>query len=226
MEQQYYNGQKKFLIVTDCVIFGFQQDELNVLLVKRDLEPAKGTWSLPTAFVEENESLDNTAKRALAAQTGLEDIYMEQVKCFGDVDRDPYARVLSVVYYALVNVKDYDETLSQRNNAEWMPVNSLPELLFDQKEMIDTAITRMRYRTMAKPIGLKMLPPLFTMTQLRKLVEAINGKPRDKRNFRKVVDEAFYIEKTDLIDKTTSKRGAALYRFNPKLYEQYRKNKL
>ena len=97
---------------------------------------------------------------------------------------------------------------------------------YDQNEMIRAAVTRMRYRTMVKPVGLNMLPPLFTMRQLRKLVEAINNKPRDKRNFRKIVEEAYYIEKTMLIDKKSSKRGAVLYRFNEKLYEQYLREKL
>jgi hypothetical protein len=162
----------------------------------------------------------------LAAKTGLVDIFIEQVRCFGDVNRDPYARVVSIMYYALINIHLYDEALNKRNDAKWFPLKELPVLMYDQNEMVEAALKRMRYRTMEKPVGLRMLPPLFTISQLHKLVEAIEDKLRDKRNFRKVVEEAYYIEKTDKIDKVHSKRGAALYRFNQKLYEHYLKHKL
>lgn len=226
MEQQYYNEYSKFLLVTDCVVFCFKDNQLNVLLVKKDSEPSKGEWSLPTAFVNENESIDNTVRRALAAKTGLEDIFIEQVRCFGDLNRDPYARVISIMYYALINIHLYDEKLNKRNDAKWFPVKELPIMMYDQNVMVEEAIKRMRYRTMEKPVGLRMLPTLFTISQLHKLVEAIEDKPRDKRNFRKVVEEAYYIEKTDKIDKSCSKRGAALYRFNQRLYDHYLKHKL
>lgn len=226
MKQDYYANYPRFLIVTDCVVFGFKDNDLKVLLVTKQTEPSKGKWCLPSAFMTESEGVDDTVKRALVSKTGLEDIYMEQVKCFGDSDRDPFARIVSVVYYALINIADYDEQLSKRNDAKWFSLSDLPELMYDQKDMIMAAYRRMRYRTMAEPVGLRMLPQLFTMNQLRKLVEAINMKPRDKRNFRKLVAEAYYIQKTDLIDKKGSKRGAALYRFNPTLYEEYLKSKL
>ena len=101
MEKLYYADYPKFLVVTDCVVFCFKDNQLNVLLVKRDYEPSKGAWCLPSAFVNENESVDNTIRRALAANTGLEDIFIEQVRCFGDVDRDPNARIISIMYYSL-----------------------------------------------------------------------------------------------------------------------------
>ena len=209
MTQQYYNENSRFLLVTDCVVFCFKDNQLQVLLVKKDSEPSKGEWCLPSAFVNENESVDNTVRRALAAKTGLEDIFIEQVRCFGDLNRDPYARIISIMY-----------------DAKWFPVKELPVLIYDQNEMVEVAIKRMRYRTMEKPVGLRMLPSLFTISQLHKLVEAIEDKLRDKRNFRKVVEEAYYIEKTEKIDKSSSKRGAALYRFNQRLYDHYLKHKL
>lgn len=226
MNQQYYKEKSRFLLVTDCVVFCFKDNQLQVLLVKKDNEPSKGQWSLPSAFVNENESIDNTVRRALAAKTGLEDIFIEQVRCFGDLNRDPYARIISIMYYALINIQFYDEKLNKRNDARWFPVKELPVMMYDQNEMVEVAIKRMRYRTMEKPVGLRMLPPLFTISQLHKLVEAIEDKLRDKRNFRKVVEEAYYIEKTEKIDKSNSKRGAALYRFNQRLYEHYLKHKL
>ena len=226
MEHHFYNEYTKILLVTDCVVFCFKDKQLNVLLVKKDSEPSKGEWCLPSAFVSENESVDNTVRRALAAKTGLEDIFIEQVRCFGDVNRDPYARVVSIMYYALINIKDYDERLNKNSNTRWFPVKELPVMVYDQNEMVEAAIRRMRYRTMEKPVGLNMLSPLFTISQLHSLVEAIQDKPRDKRNFRKIVEEAYYIEKTDKIDKSSSKRGAALYRFNQRLYEHYLKHKL
>ena len=134
--------------------------------------------------------------------------------------------IISIMYYALINIHHYDEKLSKRNNTKWFPVKELPTLMYDQNEMVDVAIKRMRYRTMEKPVGLRMLPHLFTISQLHKLVEAIEDKSRDKRNFRKVVEEAYYIEKTDKIDKSSSKRGAALYHFNQRLYDHYLKHKL
>ncbi|MBO7601443.1 MAG: NUDIX hydrolase [Bacteroidaceae bacterium] len=226
MTQQYYNENSRFLLVTDCVVFCFKDNQLQVLLVKKDSEPSKGEWCLPSAFVNENESVDNTVRRALAAKTGLEDIFIEQVRCFGDLNRDPYARIISIMYYALINIQHYDEKLNKRNDAKWFPVKELPVLIYDQNEMVEVAIKRMRYRTMEKPVGLRMLPSLFTISQLHKLVEAIEDKLRDKRNFRKVVEEAYYIEKTEKIDKSSSKRGAALYRFNQRLYDHYLKHKL
>lgn len=229
MEQDlkaYFKDFPTFLIVDTCVVFSFFNDSIQVLLVKQDRGPSKGSWVLPYGFVMENEDMDNSARRILAAKTGLEDTFMEQVKCYGDTDRYPHARVIAVMYYALINIEDYNEQKIKQDNTQWFPLAEVPQMRYDQNDMIRAAVTRMRYRTMEKPVGLRMLPPLFTMNQLHKLVEAINGKPRDKRNFRKIVEEAYYIEKTDKIDKVHSKRGAALYRFNQKLYEHYLKHKL
>ena len=216
----------KFYIVDCCVVFSFFNDKLHVLLVKQDHGPSIGMWVLPYGFVLENEDMDNSARRILAAKTGLVDTYLEQVRCYGDANRYPYARVIAVMYYALINIDDFDKQQNKPDNIKWFPLAEVPQMKYDLNEMIHAAVTRMRYRTMEKPVGLNMLPPLFTMRQLRKLVEAINDKPRDKRNFVKLVEEAYYIEKTNLIDKKNSKRGAALYRFKQKLYEQYLKEKL
>ena len=222
----YYSKNPKFYISVDCIIFGFSGGELSLLLLKRNFEPARGEWSLMGGFVQENESVDDAAKRVLAELTGLDEVYMEQVGAFGSVHRDPGGRVVSIAYYALVNINEYDRELVRQHNAFWININELPPLIFDHSEMVEKARALMQQKASTKPIGFNLLPSLFTLSQLQSLYEAIYGEPLDKRNFRKRVAEMNYIEKTDKIDKTGSKRGAALYQFNENAYKQTPKFKL
>ncbi len=222
----YYGANPTFYVGIDCIIFGFNEGELNLLLLKRNFEPAKGEWSLMGGFVQNNESVDEAAKRVLAQLTGLEDVYMEQVGAFGAIDRDPGERVISVAYYALININDYDRELVKKHNAYWMNINELPQLIFDHPEMVARARQLMKQKASSKPIGFNLLPKLFTLSQLQSLYEAIYGEDIDKRNFRKRVAGMDYIEKTDKIDKLGSKRGAALYKFNSKVYRKDPKFKL
>lgn len=222
----YYSNEERFLIALDCVIFGFSEGELSLLLLKRNFQPAMGEWSLMGGFLKKNESIDNAAKRVLRELTGLENVYMEQVGLLGEVDRDPGERVLSAVYYALININEYDRELVQQHNAFWVKINELPPLIFDHDQMVEKARSRMQQKAATKPIGFNLLPTLFTLTQLQSLYEAIYGEEMDKRNFRKRVAEMDYVEKTDLIDKTGSKRGAYLYKFNDKIYRKDPKFKL
>lgn len=222
----YYSLNPKFYTSVDCIIFGFHKGELSLLLLKRNFEPAKGEWSLMGGFVQEDESVDAAAKRVLAELTGLEQVYMEQVGSFGKVDRDPGGRVISIAYYALININEYDRELVRQHNAFWININELPPLIFDHEDMVRKARILMQQKASAKPIGFNLLPDLFTLSQLQSLYEAIYGEPLDKRNFRKRVAEMNYIEKTDKIDKTNSKRGAALYRFNENAYREAPKFKL
>ena len=222
----YYSSNPQFYVGIDCIIFGFSDDELHLLLLKRNFEPARGEWSLMGGFVQEGESVDDAAKRVLAELTGLDRVYMEQVGAFGAVDRDPGGRVVSVAYYALINVKEYDRELVQRHNAFWVNIHELPPLIFDHEEMVRQARVLMQRKASTEPIGFNLLPELFTLTQLQSLYEAIYGEPLDKRNFRKRIAEMNCIEKTDKIDKTGSKRGAALYRFNENAYRETQKFKL
>lgn len=177
-------------------------------------------------FVQENESVDDAAKRVLAELTGLDQVYMEQVSSFGAIDRDPGERVVSIAYYALININEYDRELVQRHNAFWVNINELPPLIFDHQAMVEQARALMQQKASVAPIGFNLLPKLFTLSQLQSLYEAIYGEAIDKRNFRKRIAEMDYIEKTDLIDKTSSKRGAALYQFNEKVYRKAPKFKL
>lgn len=222
----YYKHNPKFYVGIDCIIFGFDKGELNLLLLKRNFEPAKGKWSLMGGFIQENESADDAAKRVLSELTGLEDVYMEQIGAFGDVNRDPGERVISLAYYALININEYDRELVQQHNAHWVNINEVPELIFDHSEMVRKARKIMKEKASHKPIGFNLLPELFTLTQLQNLYEAIYGETMDKRNFRKRIAEMDFIEQTDKIDKTGSKRGARLYKFNDKAYEKDPKFKI
>ncbi|MBO4802688.1 MAG: NUDIX hydrolase [Bacteroidaceae bacterium] len=214
MAPLYYSQNPKFLVAVDCIIFGFQRGELKVLLQQRPFEPHKGEWSLMGGFVQENENLDDAANRVLTELTGLEDIYMRQIGTFGGVHRDSGDRVISVAYMALLDIDKVDDKLNRQNASRWENIDEVPHLLFDHNQMVALAHRRLRESIPTRPVGFQMLPPLFTLTQLQNLYEAVLGETLDKRNFRKRIGEMKFIEKTDQIDKLSSRRGAALYRFN------------
>lgn len=222
----YYSNNPKFYVGIDCIIFGFEKGRLSLLLLQRNFEPAKGQWSLMGGFVQENESADDAAKRVLYELTGLKDVYMEHIGAYGEIHRDPGERVISLAYYALININEYDRELVQQHNAHWIDVEELPNLIFDHNEMVEKARTIMKEKASSAPIGFNLLPELFTLTQLQSLYEAIYGESMDKRNFRKRIADMGFIEKTDKIDKTGSKRGASLYKFNDKAYREAPKFKL
>ena len=222
----YYSQHSKVWVSVDCIIFGFDKGKLKVLIGRRQMDPGRGEWSLYGGFVAADENIDEAASRTLSELTGLRNIYMRQVGAFGSVDRDPGERVISIAYYALINVKDYDERVRLEHNVEWMNVNELPKLYSDHNEMIGKALMQMRQKLRTEPIGFRLLPSLFTLTQLQRLYEAVKGETLDKRNFRKRIKEMDFIEKTELIDKTESKRGAFLFRFNRKAYNEDRNFKL
>ena len=216
-------------ISVDCVVIGFDGEKLKVLLVKRMGEESGEVFhdmKLPGSLIYMDEDLDDAAKRVLNELTGLEDVYMEQVQAFGAIDRDPGERVVSIVYYALININEYDKESVQQHNAFWVNINELPALIFDHPQMVEKARKLMQQKASTEPIGFNLLPKLFTLSQLQSLYEAIYGESIDKRNFRKRIAEMDYIEKTDKIDKTGSKRGAALYQFNEKAYRKAPKFKL
>ena len=215
----FYSIHPKFHAAVDCIIFGFEEGELSLLLLQRNFEPAKGEWSLAGGFVQEGESLDDAARRVVAELTGLDDLYMRQVHTYGDPTRDPGERVLSTAYYALVDIKRYDRELVRAHNAFWVRLPELPHLIFDHDRMVADALAFMQYQATVKPVGINLLPEEFTLTQLQALYEAILGEPIDKRNFRKRIAAMDYIEKTGRIDKTSSRKGAALYRFNRGKYD-------
>ena len=215
---KYYKGEPKLLVSVDCIVLGFENKKLQLLVGKRKVEPYSGKLSLYGGFVREDESLKEAANRVLFQCTGINGIYMRQVGAFGETDRDPGDRVISIAYCALINVSDYDNKLLEENDLQWVDINKLPELFGDHIEMVQIALSQLRKLINKDPLGFNLLPELFTLTQLQNVHEAIMGVEIDKRNFRKRIKQIDFIEKTKYIDKITSKRGAALYRINKQAY--------
>ena len=215
----YYSQYPKFHVAVDCIIFSFEDGKLKVLLQRRPFEPRQGEWSLMGGFVQRDEDIDDAAKRILEQLTGIHNIYMRQVGAFGSVNRDSGDRVISIAYFALLDIDRVNKDLNHENSAHWEDISDLPPLLFDHTEMIQAALKKLRTLISRRPIGFQLLPPNFTLTQLQQLYEAILDYKIDKRNFRKRVSELPFIEKTEGIDKSNSKRGAALYRFNEYAYQ-------
>ena len=216
----FYGEHSKVWVSVDCIIFGFDQGKLKILIGRRKMDPGRGEWSLYGGFVRSDESIDDAANRVLYDLTGLRNLYMRQVGAFGSVDRDPGERVISIAYYALINVNDYEDKLRKEHSVEWVDVDELPALYSDHNDMVLLARKLMQQKISSEPIGFRLLPSLFTLTQLQRLYEAVNGEQVDKRNFRKRIKDMDFIEKTGLIDKTGSKRGAFLYRFNKRVYNE------
>lgn len=223
---QFYIEEQKILLSVDCIIFGFEQNKLKVLIGKRKMDPGRGEWSLYGGFVRNDESIEDAANRTLFELTGMRNMYMRQVGAFGSVNRDPGERVVSVAYYALINVADYNEKLQAEHEVEWVDIDEVPQMFSDHNEMIRKARKLMQQKIKTEPISFQLLPSLFTLTQLQRLYEAVNGEEVDKRNFRKRIKDMDFIEKTELIDKQSSKRGAYLYRFNKKMYNEEKNFKL
>lgn len=224
---QYYQNQTKLYVGVDCIIFGYIHNQLCILLIKRQFNPGKGEWSLMGGFVEAGESVDDAAKHVLESLTGLNDVYMEQVGAFGEPDRDPGERVVSVVYYALLGASQFDPARLAEHNAFWVALSQVPPLLFDHGKMVEKALQLLRKKVITEPIGFNLLPEKFSLTQLQQLYEAILDEPLDKRNFRKQVAKMDCIESTGQIDKERSRRGALLYKFNDNVYRHsYKKFKL
>ena len=214
----FYGEHQKAYVSVDCIVLGFEEGCLKLLIGRRKMDPGRGQWSLYGGFVEPDESLEQATSRVLMQLTGLEHLYMKQVGAYGAIDRDPGERVISIAYCALINVKDYDSELRFNHGLEWVPLNELPDLYSDHNQMVEDTIAMLRRHINTDPLSFNLLPELFTLTQLQHVYEAILGHEMDKRNFRKRMKQIGFVEKTDKIDKKTSKRGAALYRFNPDKY--------
>ena len=185
MSTGFYSHDAKFLVAVDCIIFGFKNQELNILLTRRPLEPNKGEWSLMGGFMDENESLDKAAEKVLFRYTRQRGIYMEQVGAYGEIERDPGDRVVSVTYYALVRLEEFDTSLAKAFDAKWVNIQQLPRLIFDHNLMVDDALRLLRYKVSLQPIIFEFFEGKFTLPALQDLWEAIYQMPIDKRNIRK-----------------------------------------
>lgn len=215
-----YDKEDKLIVAVDCIIFGFDNESLKVLLIKRSFKPKKGKWSLIGGFLKKNETLDKAASRILHKLTGMHDIYMEQFYAYSEIDRDPVERTVSVSYYALINIENHNEELIEKYDAKWFNISEVPELIFDHDEMLDAAIQRLRHRISTNPVGFDLLPERFTMLQLQKLYEAITDKKLDKRNFINKINSLDILIKLDEKDMTSSAKGSYLYSFDQKKYKE------
>lgn len=211
-------------LTVDCVVFGFDDGELKVLLIQRALEPFKGKWALPGGFVRVEETIDAAARRELAEEAGLKNVFLEQLYTFGTVDRDPRERVVSVAHYALVKLSDHKvEAATDAANAEWFPVSELPKLAFDHAKIVEMALSRLQGKVRYQPIGFELLPPKFTLSQLQHLYEAILGAELDKRNFRKKVLGFGLLVALKETQMSGRHRPAQLFRFDADKYEKLKK---
>lgn len=208
----HYTDQSKYLFAVDCVIFGYHNEELCLLLYPRGFEPSKGRWSLMGGFIQESESAENAAQRVLLQTTGLSDISMDQVKTYSKIDREDEARVICITFNALIRVADQNIDCLKEHGAVWWPVNDLPETIFDHREMIDNALTKLQYKSSINIIGKELLPEEFTLIQLRRLYEAINQCKLDPGNFRKKILSLNALERLNKKDYSESKKGAYIYR--------------
>ncbi|MCR4772802.1 MAG: NUDIX domain-containing protein [Prevotella sp.] len=215
----YYEEYSKVLVSVDCVVFGFEDNKIKVLIGKRKMNPGKGEKSLYGGFVKEQESLDEAVSRVLYELTGLKNVYTEQVGTFGAINRDPGQRVISVAYCALIDIYSYYYDQLVKYDLEWVDLDDIPQLYSDHNKMVDKAVELLRRKVVHDPLVFHLLPKEFTLTQMQKTYEAIWQRPLDKRNFRKRVKDIASIQPTGNIDRLSSKRGAALYKFCPRLYK-------
>ena len=211
-------------LTVDGVVFGFDADELKVLLIQRALDPFKGKWALPGGFVREDETLDDAVRRELLEETGLGDVFLEQLYTFGALNRDPRERVVSVAYYALVKLSDHNaKAATDAANAQWFPVSQVPQLAFDHADIVALALTRLQGKVRYQPIGFELLPPKFTLSELQHLYEAILGAELDKRNFRKKVLGFGLLVALNETQMSGRHRPAQLFRFDADKYEKLKK---
>ncbi len=205
----------------DCVLFGFDNGELKILLIERNEEPFKDWWALPGNLVGENESVDQSASRILHELTGLTDIYMEQYYTFGEVHRHPQGRVITVAYYAMLRLggdKALKPLTSYAKKAQWINVKELPKLGFDHQTIFDRGLEKIKRRIKHLPIAFELLPEKFTLTQVQNVYELILGKKLDKRNFRKKILSFGVLKELNEKQKGVSFRAATLYRFDKRKY--------
>lgn len=206
-------------ISVDCVIFGFDENELKVLLIKSDLKKYERKWSLLGDLVNNHEDLDEAAYRILKERTGMDDVYLEQVKAFGGVDRHPAARVVTIAYCSLVNIQHHKLKILD-NELHWHRVTTLSEMAFDHKEILDVCYGWLQKRIQEHPLGFSLLPKKFSLRELQNLYEAILGVQLDRRNFRKKFFAMDLLEDTQELETDVPHRPGKLYKFN---YEKYHK---
>ena len=220
MKNSKYTSNQNITVAIDCVIFGFDLNKLNLLLFKRRVNPFKGSWSLIGEVLENNVSLNQSATDILSKLTGLENIYLKQLKTYGALNRDPKERVISIVYFSLIRVDKLSLKIVENYDAKWFAFNELPDLILDHSEMVKDSISELRSIAKDQPLGFELLPKLFTLPQLQTLYECIYNTKFDSRNFRKKILSLNVLEKTNLKDKSTSRKGAFLFGFKENIVKK------
>jgi 8-oxo-dGTP diphosphatase len=217
---QQYTGESKVLVATDCIIFGFDGWNVKLLLVQRNIEPELGKWSLMGGFMKASETPDEAANRVLEHRTGLKNVYMDQLRVFGQTDRDPVERTLSIAYTALIDIHQYEKQLNDEHHAEWFLQDEMPELIFDHAEMVKLARKQLMYKAALHPILFQLLPEKFTIPQLQALYEGVYQTKFDDRNFsRKLLSTGLLIKLAEK-DKQSSKKGAFYYKLDQTHYAE------
>jgi 8-oxo-dGTP diphosphatase len=220
MDISKYTQHRNIVVAVDCIIFGFDGVELKALLIRRGFEPEKDKWSLMGGFVGEEESAEDAAGRVLHQLTGLTHVYMEQLHTFTDVHRDSAGRVISIAYFALINIHDYSEQLQQGHEARWFSFHEIPALIFDHEKMVGKARQALKEKAANHPVGFELLPRKFTLPQLQSLYEAIFDTPLDKRNFSRKILSLGILNKLEEKEKESSRKGAFYFVFDQKKYNR------
>jgi 8-oxo-dGTP diphosphatase len=208
-------------LAVDCVVFGLDDVDLKILLIQRDIPPCEGQWTLPGGFVREDETLEEAALRELEEETGLQNVFLEQLYTFGGLERDPRERVVTVAYYALVKMVDHRvQAATDARNAAWFSLHDATNLVFDHDQIVEVAYQRLRSKVRYQPIGFELLPTKFTLRQLQHLYETIMDRSLDKRNFRKKILSMDVLIELDEVEQDVAHRAARLYRFDKQKYKR------
>lgn len=210
-------------VTVDCAVFGLDEGELKVLLIQRALEPFAGAWALPGGFVGMDEDLEAAARRELREETGVERLWLEQLGAFGIPGRDPRERVITVAWWAIVNLYEHPvSAATDARNAAWFGLDELPSLAFDHGDILGAALARLRDTLRREPLAFEFLPAKFTLTQLQRFYEAVLGEPQDKRNFRKKALSYGLLAELDEYEVDVAHRAARLYAFDREGYAEFR----
>ncbi len=211
-------------LTVDCVIFGYDQGDLKVLTIECDMDPFLGMYSLIGDFVKETETTNQAAKRILKFCTGNDDIFLEEVQSFSEINRHPYGRVITIAYYSLVQIGKTKMTDNAGKHLQWTSVNNIKEMAFDHKQILDLCLFSLRRSLRDSPIGFELLPKKFSLKQLQTLYEVVLDIELDKRNFRRKLRTMDILIDVDELQQEVSHRPAKLYKFNVKYYESKKYN--
>lgn len=215
-----YSKQSRYLVAVDCIVFGYDGQKINLLLIKRGFEPEKNNWSLMGGFVEANESAEDAATRVLKKLTGLSGIYLEPLQAFTNPNRDPIERTISLAYFALIDIHQYEKQITEEYHAEWIPLTKIPTLIFDHDNMVKTAKKQLQYKAALHPILFELLPTKFTLPVLINLFESIFQTRFDKRNFSRKILSTGLLKRLEEKDRAHSKKGAYYFQLDKKSYKQ------